>query len=120
MNNIYFKTNKFKRIEILSNFKNSKNWILIASLATIAESLSLHEHVNRAIYLFRNYVGAHYFQSIDRIHRIVKKGEKSNKKYTHILISNYKIKDKNIDEMINDNLENKNQNQKQLFKLIES
>ena len=113
-------TKKFKRIEILSNFKNSKNGILIASPATIAESISLHEHVDRAIYLFRNYVGAHYFQSIDRIHRIVKKGEKSNKKYIHILISNYKIKDNNIDEMINENLENKNQNQKELFKLIES
>ena len=113
-------TDKFKRIEILSNFKNSKNGILIASPATIAESISLHEHVDRAIYLFRNYVGAHYFQSIDRIHRIVQKGKKSNKKYIHILISNYKIKDKNIDEMINDNLENKNQNQKELFKLIES
>ena len=114
------RVNKFDRIDILSKFKNSLNGVLIASPATIAESISLHNHVDRAIYLFRNYVGAHYFQSIDRIHRIVKKGENSSKKYIHILISDYKNKEKNIDEMINDNLENKNQNQKELFNIIEN
>jgi hypothetical protein len=112
------KTKKEERIKILINFKNSLNGILIASPATISESISLHKHVDRAIYLFRNYVGAHFFQSIDRIHRIVKKGEKSRKKYIHILISDYPNLDLNIDDRININLENKNKNQEELFKLI--
>jgi len=65
------------RDEIINKFKNSKEpKILIATAASLGESVSLHknlrgEHVcSHAIYLDRNFNGAQYMQSMDRIHRI--------------------------------------------------
>ena len=65
------------RDELITEFKDSKEpKILIATAASLGESVSLHKNskkenvCNHAIYLDRNFNGAQYMQSMDRIHRI--------------------------------------------------
>lgn len=65
------------RDDLINEFKNSEEpKILIASAASLGESVSLHKNLkgenvcNHAIYLDRNFNGAQYMQSMDRIHRI--------------------------------------------------
>jgi len=93
----------------LKKFRLSENGILIASPATIAESVSLHHEVDVAIYLFRNYVGSHWMQSQDRIHRLVKPGEETNLKTAYVILT--KGKD-SIDQAIDENLTTKDKTQK--------
>ena len=60
--------NREARIE---RFKNDDECnILIANPASLAESISLHRHCRHAIYVDRTFNGAHYMQSLDRIHRV--------------------------------------------------
>ena len=59
--------NREKRIE---EFKTSNTNVLIANPASCAESISLHKHCQKALYLDRNFNGAQYMQSLARIHRI--------------------------------------------------
>jgi len=61
----------------IEDFKNDKNpRVLIATASSIGESVSLHKNLkgetvcSDAIYLERNYNGAQFMQSMDRIHRI--------------------------------------------------
>ena len=65
------------REELIYRFKNSKNpEILIATPASLGESVSLHKNLEgetvckNAIYFDRNFNGAQFMQSVDRIHRI--------------------------------------------------
>jgi SNF2 family DNA or RNA helicase len=65
------------REELINRFKNSKNpEILIATPASLGESVSLHKNLQgetvckNAIYFDRNFNGAQFMQSVDRIHRI--------------------------------------------------
>ena len=65
------------RDELINKFKNSKSAeILIATAASMGESVSLHKNLNNekvcehAIYLDRNFNAGQYMQSMDRIHRI--------------------------------------------------
>lgn len=64
------------RDELLNKFKNGNANILIASPASLSESVSLHKNTkgenvcHHAIYFDRNFNGAQYMQSMDRIHRI--------------------------------------------------
>jgi SNF2 family DNA or RNA helicase len=44
--------------------------VLVANPAACAESISLHSHCHRALYLDRTYDCARWLQSIDRIHRL--------------------------------------------------
>jgi len=44
--------------------------VLVANPAACSEGISLHHVCHRAIYIDRNYNGAQYLQSEDRIHRI--------------------------------------------------
>ena len=44
--------------------------MLIANPSSLAESISLHRHCHHAIYVDRTFNGAHYMQSLDRIHRV--------------------------------------------------
>ena len=44
--------------------------VLIANPSSLAESVSLHKQCHHAIYVDRTFNGAHYMQSLDRIHRI--------------------------------------------------
>ena len=65
------------RDQLINKFKDNPDFkILIASPASLGESVSLHKNLqnesvcNHAIYLDRNFNGAQYMQSMDRIHRI--------------------------------------------------
>jgi SNF2 family DNA or RNA helicase len=65
------------RDELINKFKNSPNpEILIASPASLGESVSLHKNLQgetvctNAIYFDRNFNGAQFMQSVDRIHRV--------------------------------------------------
>ena len=44
--------------------------VLIATPATLAESVSLHQECHHAIYVDRTFNGGHYMQSLERIHRV--------------------------------------------------
>ena len=95
------------RDELINEFKNSTEpKILIASAASLGESVSLHKNLkgqkvcNHAIYLDRNFNGAQYMQSMDRIHRIGM--DDSVKVEYHIIIAK-----NTIDEVINRRLNEK-------------
>ena len=69
--------NTSPRDELINEFKNDPNpRVLIATPSTLAEAVSLHRNFrgervcSHAIYLDRNYNGAQFMQSMDRIHRI--------------------------------------------------
>ncbi len=51
------------------NAENSEFSVLIANPYAVAESISLHKRCHNAIYLERNFDGARFLQSKDRIHR---------------------------------------------------
>lgn len=59
-----------ERQQIISNFREGELKVLIASPATLAESISLHKCCQNAIYVNRNFNAAQFIQSKDRIHRI--------------------------------------------------
>ena len=94
------------RDELINKFKNGTAPVLIASPASVGESVSLHKNVkgdnvcNHAIYLDRNFNGVQYMQSMDRIHRIGM--DRSVLTEYHLIIA----KD-TIDEVINRRLEEK-------------
>lgn len=58
------------REDRLRRFKEGRNQILVATLGSIAESISLHRACQRAIYLERNFNAGQYMQSLSRIYRI--------------------------------------------------
>ena len=98
------------REERINKFKNESGpKVLIATAASLGESVSLHknrkkENVCRhAIYLDRNYNGAQYMQSMDRIHRVGMdaSGPGSDVKY-YLLVAG-----KTIDEKIHTRLNEK-------------
>ena len=97
------------RDELINKFKNGTASVLIASPASLGESVSLHKNMkgnnvcNHAIYLDRNFNGAQYMQSMDRIHRIGM--DRSVLVEYHLIIA----KD-TIDEVINSRLNEKWQN----------
>ncbi len=83
---------------VINNFRYSNLKVLIASPATLAESISLHKCCQNAIYVNRNFNAAQFIQSKDRIHRInMPNGTTAN----YIFLIN---KD-SIDEGISDRLE---------------
>ena len=95
------------RDELINEFKNSKEpKILIASAASLGESVSLHKNLqgekvcNHAIYLDRNFNGAQYMQSMDRIHRIGM--DESAKVEYHLIIAEH-----TIDEVVHRRLNEK-------------
>ena len=94
------------RDHLLNRFKNENSMVLIASPASLAESVSLHKNLkgenvcNHAIYLDRNFNGAQYMQSMDRIHRIGM--DESAKVEYHLIIA-----ENTIDEVIHRRLNEK-------------
>ncbi len=58
------------REERIRQFKNNKGSILVATLGSVAESVSLHHACQRAIYLERSFNAGQYMQSLSRIYRI--------------------------------------------------
>lgn len=59
-----------ERQNVINSFRYSNLMVLIASPATLAESISLHKCCQNAIYVNRNFNAAQFIQSKDRIHRI--------------------------------------------------
>ena len=56
----------------INRFKNDPEcMVMVANPASTAESISLHEVCNHALYLDRNYNAAQFLQSQDRIHRLI-------------------------------------------------
>ena len=95
------------RDELINKFKNgTEHQILITSPASLGESVSLHKNskkenvCNHAIYFDRNFNGAQYMQSMDRIHRIGMDND-VQVKYHIITAKN------TIDEVINKRLNKK-------------
>lgn len=95
------------RDTLIEKFKTDpSSQILIATPASLGESVSLHKNIRGenvcfdAIYLDRNYHGAQFMQSIDRIHRIGM-DEDLTVQY-HILVGKH-----TIDEKINIRLNEK-------------
>ena len=94
------------RDALINKFKNGTAPVLVASPASLGESVSLHKNMrgnnvcNHAIYLDRNFNGAQYMQSMDRIHRIGM--DKSIQVEYHLIIA----KD-TIDEIIDSRLSEK-------------
>ena len=94
--------NRDKRIQEFKDDPNPR--VLIATPASLAESVSLHinsktgEKVcSNAIYLDRNYNGAQFMQSMDRIHRLGM--DKKTQVVYHLIIGKG-----TIDEKIDDRL----------------
>lgn len=94
------------RDNLLTEFKNGSAQVLVASPASLGESVSLHKNLrgdnvcNHAIYLDRNFNGAQYMQSMDRIHRIGMD--------TSVTVEYHRIIGKDtIDEVINRRLDEK-------------
>ena len=93
------------RDKLIQEFKDDPNpRVLIATPASLAESVSLHinsktkEKVcSQAIYLDRNFNGAQFMQSMDRIHRL---GMKQDTKVVYHCIIAKKTIDEKIDERL--------------------
>ena len=87
--------NREKRIE---TFKNDPGCnVLIANPSSMAESISLHKHCHHAIYVDRTFNGAHYMQSLERIHRV---GLEPDSKTRYDIIQS----ERSIDQTIHDRL----------------
>ena len=96
--------NRDKRIKAFKEDTNPR--VLIATAASLGESVSLHKHLGKkvcsnAIYLDRNFNGAQFMQSMDRIHRIGM--DKKTIVNYHLIVAK-----KTIDEKIHERLWEKN------------
>jgi len=98
------------RDELINKFKNSPNpEILIASPASLGESVSLHKNLKdetickNAIYFDRNFNGAQFMQSVDRIHRV---GMDKDVKVTYHLCIGADTIDEKIDQRLWEKWEN--------------
>lgn len=58
------------REKLIDMFKTSTGGILVATVGSIAESISLHKTCRNAIYLERSFNAGQYMQSLSRIYRI--------------------------------------------------
>ncbi len=101
---------EFNREKMIHDFLTSPKYpILIANPSACAESVSLHKVCFHAIYLDRTFNGAHYMQSLDRIHRV---GMKPQDKAHYYLLQS----EETIDEVIDQRLEEK---QARMLKLLD-
>lgn len=92
---------ELNREKIIHQFKtSSKHMVLIANPSACAESVSLHKVCHHAIYVDRTFNGAHFLQSLDRIHRIGL-GKKDKVNYWILECK------ETIDEVIDERLEEK-------------
>ena len=91
---------EFNREKIINDFKYSADQkILIANPSACAESVSLHKACHHAIYFDRTFNGAHYMQSLDRIHRV---GLKADDKIHYYILQMKDSIDEVIDARLND------------------
>ncbi len=91
---------EFNREKMIHEFKTSPKYpILIANPSACAESVSLHRVCFHAIYLDRTFNGAHYMQSLDRIHRV---GMKPQDKVHYYLLQSTNTIDEVIDKRLDE------------------
>ena len=70
----------------IKRFKeDSSCMVLVANPAAAAESISLHEQCNYALYLDRTYNAGQFLQSQDRIHRLISK-DKEQQKFIEVFV----------------------------------
>lgn len=101
---------EFNREKMIHDFRTSSRYpILIANPSACAESVSLHKVCFHAIYLDRTFNGAHYMQSLDRIHRV---GINPQDKVHYYLLQS----EETIDEVIDQRLDEK---QARMLKLLD-
>jgi len=92
---------EINRERIIRDFKTiDSRKLLIVNPGACAESISLHKICMHAIYVDRTFNGAHYMQSLDRIHRV---GLEEND-HVHYWIF---LSKNTIDEIIDSRLEEK-------------
>lgn len=91
----------------INRFKNDPEcMILVANPAAAAESISLHEHCNYALYLDRTFNAGQFLQSQDRIHRYIEKS-KEKKKTIEIFVLNMPGSiEENVHNALNRKIEN--------------
>jgi SNF2 family DNA or RNA helicase len=91
---------EFNREKMIQDFRTSSRYpILIANPSACAESVSLHKVCLHAIYLDRTFNGAHYMQSLDRIHRV---GLNAQDKVHYYLLQSEGTIDEVIDQRLNE------------------
>ncbi len=101
---------EFNREKMIHEFRTSSRYpVLIANPSACAESVSLHKVCFHAIYLERTFNGAHYMQSLDRIHRV---GMSSRDNVHYYLLQS----EETIDEVIDRRLDEK---QARMLKLLD-
>jgi SNF2 family DNA or RNA helicase len=87
------------REELLRRFREDEDVkVLVATIPSIGESVSLHKDCHHAIYLDRTFNCGLYMQSMDRIHRV---GLKASDKTTYYLLETRGT----IDEVIGQRLD---------------
>jgi len=90
---------EYNREKMIHEFRTFDKYpILIANPSACAESVSLHRICTHAIYLDRTFNGAHYVQSLDRIHRV---GMNPQDKVQYYLLQGAGTIDEVIDERLN-------------------
>ena len=88
----------------IKRFKEDSDcMVLVANPAAAAESISLHEQCNYALYLDRTYNAGQFLQSQDRIHRLIDK-DREQQKYIEVY---YLALPGCVDEKVHDALNRK-------------
>ena len=88
----------------IKRFKEDSDcMVLVANPAAAAESISLHEQCNYALYLDRTYNAGQFLQSQDRIHRLIDK-DREQQKYIEVY---YLALPDCVDEKVHDALNRK-------------
>ena len=108
------------RDDLIQAFKNSKGKIMVATLGSIAESVSLHRNeknepvCQNAIYLERNFNAGQFMQSLFRLYRI---GPKQTTPVTNFFLSSTfdDGRTRTIDDEVSDRLK---QRIRKMFRLL--
>jgi len=91
---------EFNREKMIHDFRTTSKYpILIANPSACAESVSLHKVCFHAIYVDRTFNGAHYMQSLDRIHRV---GLGARDKVYYYILQSEETIDEVMDERLNE------------------
>lgn len=108
------------REKLITEFKKSSGRILVATMGSIAESISLHKTCHQAIYLERSFNAGQYMQSLSRIYRIGSDKTKPVKfYYLHSVFSDgiTETIDSRIDGVLKDRIKNMHELLNDEFKL---
>ena len=91
----------------IDRFKNDPEcMILVANPAAAAESISLHEHCNYALYLDRTFNAGQFLQSQDRIHRYIEKIKEKKKTIEIFMLNMPGSIEENVHNALNRKIDN--------------